>query len=59
MKTRKSRPGVVKALRAIRDNVNEELTGKSFVEQQRYVREQLKRANASVSHRQHPGRRSA
>ena len=42
MKTSELRPGVLAKLRAVRDELNEELAGKSFVEQQRYIRDQLK-----------------
>ena len=59
MKTRKSRAGMLKTLRAIRDEMNEELAGKSFVEQQRYVRERLKAAGISVPRGRHRRQRTA
>ena len=59
MKTRKSQPGVVKALGAIRDSMNEELAGTAFVEQQRHLRQELEKASVSASLPQHQGRPSA
>ena len=57
MKTRKP-SGTLEALRAIRENVNDELAGKSLAEQQRYIRECLRNAGVHVPHPR-SGRRTA
>ena len=59
MKTSELRPGVLAKLRAVRDELNEELAGKSFVEQQRYIRDQLKTKRRPAPRGRSRQRRSA
>ncbi len=56
MKTTEAPTKVLTRLRAIRDDLNEQLAGKSFAEQQDYIRRELRRASRGTS-RAAPARR--